>query len=259
MDDISHDHPVLPRCKFCYVLAMRSSDIIKGHQNVFFLPLASHRKELQHRAWSHCVLLIKPHRMIYILILRSRWSRDLRSPLDLDMMRSSYSYLDAYQREDLDGAIIFALARLVPRLLTNNSCPQVPHFDVFDPCDVIFTWPKNDLPKHYRFRQPVCNTVYRLSLACFVFDISGGVGYPPIGWSCWGPDPRAYVRGLISYIYPIQCPQWFYEWFSKSFPIFCGALPISDINVLYVVFLDMKLSGPLLVNEVIHWLYLISS
>ena len=37
-----------------------------------FLPIASHRKELQHRVWSHCVQLIKTHRMIYILTLRSR-------------------------------------------------------------------------------------------------------------------------------------------------------------------------------------------
>ena len=39
-------------------------------------------------------------------------SRDLRSSLDLDLMRSSYTYVDMYQREDLDGAIIFYLAQL---------------------------------------------------------------------------------------------------------------------------------------------------
>ena len=36
-------------------------------------------------------------------------SRDLRSPLDLDLMRSPYTYFDAYQREDLDGGLSFAL------------------------------------------------------------------------------------------------------------------------------------------------------
>ena len=72
MDDISHDHPRLSRCDFGYVSAVRSCDVIKGHQNVFFLQIASHRKELQHRAWSHCVQLIKTYQMIYILTLRSR-------------------------------------------------------------------------------------------------------------------------------------------------------------------------------------------
>ena len=64
MDDISHDHSGLIRCKFCYVPAVRSCDVIKGHQHV--LPIASHRKELHHRAWTHCVQLIKTHRMIPI-------------------------------------------------------------------------------------------------------------------------------------------------------------------------------------------------
>ena len=65
-------------------------------------------------------------------------SRDLRSPLDLDLMRS-YTYFDAYQREDLDGALSFALAHLVQKLLAKNSLAlRSRHFEVFDPCDVIF-------------------------------------------------------------------------------------------------------------------------
>ena len=36
-------------------------------------------------------------------------ARDLRSTADLDLMRSSYRYSDAYGREDLDGTVIFAL------------------------------------------------------------------------------------------------------------------------------------------------------
>ena len=36
-------------------------------------------------------------------------ARDLRSTADLDIMRSSYRYSDAYRREDLDGNVIFAL------------------------------------------------------------------------------------------------------------------------------------------------------
>ena len=51
-------------------------------------------------------------------------SRDLRSTVDLDLMRSSYvyvsTYFDARQREDLDGAVIFSLAQLVQKLLTKT-------------------------------------------------------------------------------------------------------------------------------------------
>ena len=48
-------------------------------------------------------------------------SRGLRSPLDLDLMRSYYTYFDAYQREDLDGALSFALTQLVQKLFAKNS------------------------------------------------------------------------------------------------------------------------------------------
>ena len=97
MDDISHDHPGLCRCKFCYVTAVRACDVIRGHQNVFANNGAY--KKLQHRALSQCVQLIKMHRMIYIhvdLEVTSR-SRDLTSTVGLELMRSSYTYLDVYQ------------------------------------------------------------------------------------------------------------------------------------------------------------------
>ena len=76
--------------------------------------MASHRKELQHRAWSYCVQLIKTHTMLCMLTLRSRWCEvsqwpDLRSTLDLDLRRSSHAYFDAYQREDIGAAILFIL------------------------------------------------------------------------------------------------------------------------------------------------------
>ena len=48
-------------------------------------------------------------------------SRDLRSTGELDLMRSSYTYSDAYQREELDGAVIFALTRSVKKLLEKTS------------------------------------------------------------------------------------------------------------------------------------------
>ena len=139
MNDISHDNMGLPRSKYCYVPAMRSCDVIKGHQNVFFLPLASHRKEWQYRAWSQCVQLIKPHRMVYILTLIVKmYTIELKSPFDLDLMRSSYSYFDTYQREDLDGAIIFALARLVQKLLGKKPLSSSAAIWLFYPCDVVF-------------------------------------------------------------------------------------------------------------------------
>ena len=65
--------------------------------------------------------------MIYILALKSRKGRDLRSTDDLDLMRSWYTYPDAYQREDLDGAVSFALAQFVKKILAKKiSCSQVP-------------------------------------------------------------------------------------------------------------------------------------
>ena len=70
IDDMSHDHHGLPRCKFGYVRAVRSCDVIKGHK--MFFARASHRKKLQHRAWSHFVQHAKTHLMIYILTFRSR-------------------------------------------------------------------------------------------------------------------------------------------------------------------------------------------
>ena len=39
---------------------------------------------------------------------------------DFDLMRSLYKCSEAYQREDLDSADSFALARLVQKLLANN-------------------------------------------------------------------------------------------------------------------------------------------
>ena len=41
-------------------------------------------------------------------------ARNLRSTVDLDLMRASYTQVDAYQWEDLyDTVCVFALARLV--------------------------------------------------------------------------------------------------------------------------------------------------
>ena len=46
---------------------------------------------------------------------------------------------DAYEREDFDGALSFALTQLGQKLLAKTSLAlRSRHFDVFDPCEVIF-------------------------------------------------------------------------------------------------------------------------
>ena len=57
----------------------------------------------------------------------------------LGLKRSSYAYFEAYQRQDLDGVVIFALTRLVQKLLANkNSLVLKCRYFDFYPCDVIF-------------------------------------------------------------------------------------------------------------------------
>ena len=130
MDDISNDHPGLPRCTFCYGTAVRSCDVIKGHQNVF-LSIASRRKELRHRAWSHCVQLIKTHRMTHFDLGVTLRLRDLRSPSDLDL-GGHHIHIPMRINEDLDGTIIFALARLVQKLLAKKTLVLMcRYFDIF--------------------------------------------------------------------------------------------------------------------------------
>ena len=73
MDDIRHAHPGLPRCKF--VLWQPWGHVTSSNVTKLFLPIASHRKEVQHRACTHCVQIVKTHRMVYILTLRSRWGQ----------------------------------------------------------------------------------------------------------------------------------------------------------------------------------------
>ena len=76
-------------------------------------------------------------------------SRDLRSPLDLDFIRSWYTYFDAHQRENLDGAVSSALAQLGQKLLAKYSRSPVPPFWLFWPLwrhflpDLKMTWVKN--------------------------------------------------------------------------------------------------------------------
>ena len=65
-------------------------------------------------------------------------SRDLRSTDDLDLMWSRYTHFNAYQREDLDGALSFALAQLIQKIAKHSLVFKYRHFYLFDPCDVIW-------------------------------------------------------------------------------------------------------------------------
>ena len=58
-------------------------------------------------------------------------SRDLRTTLDLDHMRSSYANFDAYKCEDLHSFVTFVLARLVEKKLVKNFLVlHCLHFDL---------------------------------------------------------------------------------------------------------------------------------
>ena len=54
MGDISHDFPELPRYKACYVTAVTSCDVIKGHQNVFFANNYGYKRDAPTRMVSLC-------------------------------------------------------------------------------------------------------------------------------------------------------------------------------------------------------------
>ena len=56
------------------------------------LLIIPYRNEIQTREWSHCVQLVKAHRMIFLMTSRSR---DLRSSFDLDLSRSTRICFDA--------------------------------------------------------------------------------------------------------------------------------------------------------------------
>ena len=99
------------------------------------LPIASHRKERQHREWSHCVQLIKTHWIIYILTLNSRkghvnwgqlmtlifWGYDIHIPMHINDRISMV-------------LLVFPLAWLAQKLLVKNSLVlKCHHFDFFTP------------------------------------------------------------------------------------------------------------------------------
>ena len=94
------------------------------------------------------------------------------------------------------GTVIFALAWKF-----KSYCQKIPLtssaviLTYLTPMTSFLTWPKNDLGKNCISSTLVCNDVYCLSLACFVFDISqGGGGYPPPVGTTWPRPPS--VRGF---------------------------------------------------------------
>ena len=104
-----------------------------------------------------------------IRLARAPEGTDIRSP-------------EVYQWEDLDCS-----STVSSKVIGKNSLvPLCPYLHFVYPCYAIFTWPKNDLCKNCRYRPLVTNAVDHLSLACFVFEISGG-GFP-LRYEV-GPDP----------------------------------------------------------------------
>ena len=102
-----------------------SSKVTKG-----FWPITPYRNKIQTRGWSHCVQLVKTHRMIYMMTSRSR---DLRSTFDLDLSRSTYISFDADWREDHDDALSLFLSWLIRKLFEKNSPYLAPPFWLFRP------------------------------------------------------------------------------------------------------------------------------
>ena len=86
MNDIIHDHRGLTRCKFCYVTAVRSCDVIEGHRNAFANSLAQKRATALSLCSAHQDASNDIH--FYLEVFT-----DLRPTSDLDLMKSSYTYI----------------------------------------------------------------------------------------------------------------------------------------------------------------------
>ena len=84
---------------------------------------------------------------------------------------------------NLDSVIIFALARLVQKLLAKKSLVlrSCRYFDLLTMTSFL-TWPKNDQSKNGRSRPSVSNAVYRLLPVSFLSrSPGGGVSAPRLG------------------------------------------------------------------------------
>ena len=106
-----------------------------------FLPITSHRRATAPCMVSLCSAHQDASNDIHFDLEVTLRSRDLRSPLDLDLLRSWYTCFDAYEREDFDGALSFALTQFGQKLLAKKlPCSQEPPFWRFWPLWSHF-WP----------------------------------------------------------------------------------------------------------------------
>ena len=148
MDGIDHDHPGLPRYTFCYVTAVRSCDPHQSALNAIHVDLE--------------------------VTLRSR---DQRSTIDLNLMRSSYMYI--FRCVSMRGSrwyYHFCSSTVSSKVIAKKKNSLILSATILNfllPATSFFTSPNNGLNKNCRFRSSVSDDIYRLSLACFVFEISG--------------------------------------------------------------------------------------
>ena len=194
VDGISHDHPGLPWCKVGFVTAWRSCDVTKGHQNVFFF-----NSSAQKRATAPCIITLwSAHQdtstdIRFDLGVTVR-SRDLKSTCDLDLMNSSYACIFWCVLTRGFPWCSYFCSSVVSSKVIGKKTPlssRTAILTFLTPVTPFLTWPNNDLCKNCRSRPPVYNVVYRLSLACFVFEISGGISAPPPNRRYkFGPNPR---------------------------------------------------------------------
>ena len=106
-----------------------TSDLCKGHLRSSevtnsFLSITFDREKIQLWAWSHCVCLVKAHRLIcnmtYFDLFGSPRDLDLRSNFPLDLSRSTCICFDASRREKHDGVKIIPLSFFVQKLFAKN-------------------------------------------------------------------------------------------------------------------------------------------
>ena len=125
------------RCKFCSVTLI---EVIWGHKtssevtNRFWL-ITHDWKELHTSAWCHfaCIVTTNPLicNMIYLVQHLTSDDLDLRSNIDLTLLRSSCAWFNAPWRDEHAGTRIRPLAFLVQKLFAKKDKNR--YFDVFYP------------------------------------------------------------------------------------------------------------------------------
>ena len=104
--------------------------VIWSHlSSTVFLRITFYSEEIKTWEWSHCVSLIKTHRVMQYDLLESPRDLDMRSNFDLDLSRSYYTCFDASWGKH-DGFKIIALS-LQTRKLSKNGFAQKCRFLTF--------------------------------------------------------------------------------------------------------------------------------